>query len=231
MTDILEEIDQALRRERAAKLWKEYGPSVITGLVALVIFTGIFSAYNHWTFQKNQNQSALLIQALEQAMDAEALNASLKDLKGTHRALAMFHLAAARINDQKPQDAIALYREISVMRGVPDFWRDLAMLNAIRLEWDAHGDTAQAKAYIDALKPLLPVSKPWAHQAAIQAALIAGDGLKDYTQAMRYLNPVLNSPTAPASLKTRAQALDHIYAMRAAESKAAIVAPETETKG
>jgi hypothetical protein len=41
MVDIFEEVDEALQQERMAKLWREYGPWIIAGLVSIVLGTGL----------------------------------------------------------------------------------------------------------------------------------------------------------------------------------------------
>ena len=220
MSDILQEIDDAMKREKAEKFWKENGPTLVASAIALVVFTGIFSAWNAWKLNVNTKQTDLLVGALETQYPETALDAAAENLKGGHQSIAMLHNASIKAGASKTAEAIALYRDIAKDVSTPSLWRELATLNAVKLEWaDSENNADKAKALIADLKPLMNERKPWAKLAAIQAAMITADGLQDYTLASRYLAPVLNDEKTPATLKDRATALDHIYVIKADEKK------------
>lgn len=223
MSDLLQDIDEALRRERAEKFWKENGPSLVIGIIALIVFTGAFAAWNAWSLKGNTAQTSLLINALQTEYAATALDAAAQgSLKGSHKAIALIQSAGLKVQDKKFDEAIADYRAVSTDRSAPALWRELALLGAITVEWDRGADEAKAKTLLSDIQPLLKKGGTWSAQAAVLAATIAGDGLKDYKTALKYLGPVLSDATTPASLMERARALDHLYALRNAGTE-----PET----
>lgn len=214
MSDLLQEIDEALKRERAEKLWREYGPTLIAGIVLLVVLTGVFAGWNAWQEKHNIRQTNLLISALETPYPETALKAASTTLSGNHKALAQLQLAGYLAQNDKNDEALAQYQDIAAERGTPAVWRDLATLMAARLEWHDQIDEAKAKALLAGLKPLLNKNNPWRMHAAIQSALITGDSLGDYKGAVQLLADPVNNANTPASLQNRARALDHFYTMK-----------------
>lgn len=221
MTDILQEIDDALKRERAAKMWKEYGPSLMVGVVALVVFTGGFSFWNHYKMEQNVKRSNLLISALETQFQETALDAASNVLEGQHKSIALFQSAGLKAQDGRKTDAAAQYRTIIADASAPQTLRDLALINAVALDWEL--GAGEPAALLAEIKPLTARKGPWTKQAALQAALIAAEGMQDYKGALAYLHILTGDETTPATLQSRARALDHLYGMKAAL--------ETESKG
>lgn len=211
MTDLLQEVDDALRREKAEKFWKENGPYVIGGAIFLVIMTGIFATWNNYQQKAHMRQTDTLLMALEAQDPLTALQTSTKDMKGGYKALAELQEAGMQVQAKKTDAAITLYNQLSADSGAPSIWRDLATLMAVRLQWNGQMDQTQAKAMFDRVKPLTEKANPWHLQADIQAAMIAGDSLKDTKTALALLADPINDATAPASLRDRARALDHLY--------------------
>lgn len=230
MSDILQEIDDAMKREKAEKFWKENGPTLIVSAIALVVFTGIFAGWNSYKLKVNTRQTGLLISALETQFPETALDAATPSLKGSHKAIAMMQSAGIKAQNKKSAEAIALYRDIATDRSAPAMLRDLAVLNAVTLEWESGADATKAKSLLDELKPVTGAKDAWGKQASVQAALIAGDGLQDYKTALGYLATTTNDPATPPKLKERAMALEHIYTMKAT-TKAEAAAVTAEPKG
>jgi hypothetical protein len=220
MSDLLQDIDEAIKRENAEKFWKENGPYLLGGAVLLVLMTAVFTAYNTWQTNRNAQQTAIIVQAMQAKPPETALAESLKDLKGQHKAMAMLQLAGLQAQAGKTNEALKLYRDVAADRSLPSLWRDLATLNAARSEWNGTLDQAKAKALFDSLKPLTAAKNPWHLQAAIQAAMIAGDNLGDYDTAIKLLRGPITDPSTPPDLKARAQALDHLYLNTTAQHKA-----------
>lgn len=219
MSDLLQEIDEAMKREKAAQFWKENGPYIIGGAVLLVAMTGIFTAWNSWQLKKNTAQTNLLVSALSSPFPETALDAAAASLKGEHKAAAELHRAAYLIQANKNGDALAVLDALRKDGGAPALWRDLATLMAARLRFEKEADQAAAQDIVTSLKPLMKAGNAWQAQARIEAAIITADGLKDARAALEYLNPLLQDAGLPQTLKDRAQALDHLYGLRAAAQK------------
>lgn len=227
MSDLLQDIDEALKREKAEKFWRENSPYILGGAVALVIMTGAITAWQSWRNNVNEERTAAIVTAL----DAKENNAALlidagKTLKGPHKAIAELQAAGLLVKDGKNDEALKQYQAVAADSSASALWRDLATLMSVRLEWTPEVDEAKANTLYSQIKPLLSRNNPWHLHAALQAALIAGDSLKDYKAALSHLGEITNDETAPPALKERAKALNHVYAQRAGEKKAAA---ETET--
>jgi hypothetical protein len=48
MSDILREVDEAMRVEKMTRLWAEHGNTVIAAIVALILGTALSSGWNAW---------------------------------------------------------------------------------------------------------------------------------------------------------------------------------------
>lgn len=232
MSDLLQEIDSAIKQEKAEKFWRENGPYIIGGALALIALTGIFTAWNSWQLKIQTRQTGLLVSAMETPYPETALAAATQALDGKHKAMAQIQSAGLQAQKGESEAAIALYKTVAADRSAPAIWRDLATLMAVRLEWNSKLDQEKAKSLYNDLKPLLSDKNPWHLHAALQSAMIAGDSLGEYKAALGTLSLLLNNPQAPQSLKDRARALDHLYAMKlSAEKPAAKTPTPAEPKG
>lgn len=230
MSDLLKEIDEAVRRDKTEKFWKENGAYFLGGAVLLVLFTGIFTAWNGWKLKQNTAQTNLLVSAMSTPFPATALDLAAGSLKGGHKALARLHQASALLQDKKTEDAMAALKQVQADSSAPSIWRDLATLMAARMSFDESAGEEQARALYDSLAPLLDKDNPWQAPARMQAAIIAADGMKDYATALKQLNIVLQDSTLPATLQERARTLDHLYGLKAAQNKSENT-PLAESKG
>ena len=233
MSDLLKEVDDALRAEKMEKFWKENGPYILGGAVLLVLFTGMFTAYNNWQMSRNTKQTAIIVAAMQDKKPETALEASIKDLKGQHKAMALLQIAGLKLQDGKSDDALKLYQQVAADKSLPDLWRDLATMNAVRAEWSDKVDAAKAKDLFDRIKKLTDKDNPWHLQASVQAAMIAGDNLHDPKTAVQLLRAPLEDPLAPEALKAKARMLDHLYLNASANAEKSEVKPEpkAEPKG
>lgn len=211
MSDLLQEIDDALRAEKAEKFWKENGPYFLGGAVLLVLMTGIFTAYDTWKTNRNISQTSLIVHAMQTSAPEKALEESMQDLKGKHKAMAMLQVAGLKAQSGKAEEALKLYQEVAGDISLPSIWRDLATLTAVKTEWGKGVSEARAQDLFNQVKPLTAKDNPWHTQAAIQAAMIAGDNLHDPKTAVELLRGPLSDPNTPSSLKEKARSLDHLY--------------------
>ncbi len=234
MSDLLQEIDEAIRRDKAAKFWKENSVYILGGAIGVVLMTGVFTAWNTWTLKNNTRQTAVLVNALQTPHPETALQVAAQSLKGKHKAIAMIQAAGHLAQDNKGKDALVMLKQVSGDMTAPGIWRDLATLMSVRIAYDQGVDEAGAKSLYNDLKPLLSKQNPWEAEAQIQAAIIAGESMKDYKAALVHLNSPLTNKTVPDSLKERAAALDHLYSMKDAGQMPKEEKPEAkiqESKG
>lgn len=232
MSDLLQDIDNALKQEKAEKFWRENGPYIVGGAIALVLLTAAFTAWNSWQLKINTRQTNLLVSAMETPYPETALTAAAQALEGKHKAMAQLQAAGHQAKGGNTEAALGLYRAVITDGSAPEIWRDLATLMTVRLEWNASLDQAKAQDLYNDLKPLLAKNNPWHQHATLQAAMMTGESLGDYKAALSLLSGLLNDAEAPQSLKDRAKALDHLYAMALSQKTRAEKAPApVEPKG
>lgn len=211
MSDIFREVDEALQKEKAEKLWKEYGPILILAAVTLVLSTAAVTAYRSWDAWRSQQET----QKLLQAMTSENMPAALADIAGDTRdaqdAIARMTAAAAHGEKKEFEQAASLYGEIANDKGAPDVFRDLAAILQTRSLLMADPAKASDKQL---LENLLPIAKnddaAFQLQAKMDAALLYGEGQQDYASALSLLEG-LEDADISASLKEKAMALKHVY--------------------
>lgn len=219
MSDIFREVDEALQKEKVAKMWKEYGPTILMAAIVLVVATGAGTAYRSWTTQKNQTETSKLILAVEDKDSAASLERAASKAPDDLKAVALMN-AASRHADQKDfAKAGELYGQIADDKSVPSDLRDLAAIYYTRATLLAAGDKApDYKALAARLAPIAKNEKAaFKLQARLDAALLYGDGLKDYTKALGLLTGFDGDSTTD-SLKEKASALQHVYQYELSQS-------------
>lgn len=223
MSDIFREVDEAMQREKAAKMWKEYGPTLVLAAVVLVVGTGVGTAYRSWHSGHNKSETAELIQAADQKDIAAAMEKASADMKDGHRAVAEMNAAAKYAEAKNFAKAAELYGHVAGDKSAPDALRDLANILYVRSDMLATGDKADYKKLAAKIEPVAnDKNSPFQMQAKLDAALLYGDGLKDYTKALSFLDGLEGAKDdASDSLKEKASALKHVYQAELAASPAA----------
>lgn len=228
---LIQEVEESLKKERAEALWKEYGPWIIGGLVMAVVLTGAIVGWRDWNQQVNIEQTTQVLQALDQDDMNAALNEIAGDLRPGPAALARLNAAGLLLREGNREGALSHYQAVIAGRGTPAPFQDLATLMAVRTGWALEQDELAAEDNSGAAQPdywlrqLQPVwsnaRSPWRYHARLQAALILAHDQQDYAQAQNHLEHIINAESSPPSLQERARALAHIYGLRAATAAAA----------
>lgn len=212
MSDIFREVDEALQREKAAKFWKEYGPTLLAAAILMVTATALTTAYNAWNSSRNQDRTAQLVAAAEQPDIAAAMEQAGQDMGGGHKALALMNAASKYAAQKDYAKAAQAYDTVAADKSAPQDLRDLAMIFHTRAAILAAGDSApDYKALADRLLPVARNNKSsFRDQALLETATLYGNGLKDYTGALELLKG-FDAGSASDSLKEKASALKHVY--------------------
>lgn len=202
---LLREIDEELRQEHYAKLWQRYGSYVIAAAVALVVGVAGFQIWRSRDISiRTTNSEAYtlaerLIRQGKPDEAAAAFAALATDARGGYALLSRFQEAAVRANQDKAQEAAAIYREIAADKSVPETYREGAIVLGAFQELD----TAEPTALASRVTPLMTATNPWRHQAREilgLSALRAGDRDK----ARETFRALSQDATAPAGIRTRA---------------------------
>lgn len=202
MTDIFEEVDEALKKEKFEKIWEEYKTTIIACVAILIVGTGAGSAYHGWNNSRNGEETAKLLSALDQDNPDQALIEATTKTRNNHKAVGLLNAASLLKEENKTEEATKIYAELIETRSAPKTLRDLT-----RILYSQSGG-GDALTY---LKPLLADSKsPWQWHAKIEAAVSeANQG--NYNEALGYLKGFESQNNLPASLKQRGEALRHVY--------------------
>ena len=206
MADIFQEIDEDIRRDRFADLWKRYGVFVIAACVALVIGTGGWVAYREWResaridLAERYRAAAELAQANQPAQAAEAFAAIADDASEGYGMLARLRQAAAHAEAGDRTAALAAYDRVAEDAGVERAYRNLARLQAAMLL----ADQAPAAEVEERLEPLLANDNPWRNSARELKGLVAlREGRTE--EARQAFQAVVDDAAAPAAVRGRAQ--------------------------
>lgn len=206
MSDIFREIDEDLRRDRAADLARRYG-GVAAG-VALVVILGVggWRFMEHRAAQQAANAGVAFEQALKQLRDGgnaaagvSALEAIASQSAGGYRTLARFRLASQKAATDKAA-AIAAFDALAADSSLDGALRDLARIRAATIDVD----TASPEAIVKRMEGLAAPNSAWRSQARelIGLAWMKAGKLEE---AGRWFSQVAVDGEAPQSLRRRAQ--------------------------
>ena len=209
--NLFKEIDEDLRQERYAVLWKKYGNYLIGLAALLVVGVGGVQAWESWDLNRRADQSA----QFEQARSAAAANRvgdAINSLQGLaengtagYALLARFNQAGLLARSGNVAGAVQNYLAIATESGVDQIYRDLALVLATLHELD-RGDPP---LLIQRLAPLTEAANPWRHTAKeFTALLIRRQG--DNGRAGTLFRELADDATAPAGVRARAAEMSAI---------------------
>ncbi len=212
MSDIFREVDEALQQEKAARLWKEYGPTLMLAIVVLIASTAITTAYRSWNSHVNKGETAKLVMAAEDKDIAAAMEQATIDMDDGHKAIGLMNAASKAAASEDFAKAQTLYQRVADDKGAPKDLRDLSTILSVRARLLVKGK--EAPDYKAMAQPLSAIANstrsPFAKLAKLEAALLYGDGLKDYTAALNALQG-LDGQGLSESIKEKASALKRVY--------------------
>jgi hypothetical protein len=207
MSDIFQEVDEAVRREKLEKLWKRYGNFVIAAAVLVVLGVGAWRGYEWWEAKRAAEAGAAFDAAaelLEQGKSAEA-EAAFARLAGEgtagYRVLARLREAAA-LAPRDPQAAVAAYDAMAKDSSVSPVFQQLASLRAAIILVD----TAPLSEITRRLEPLAGPDGSFRHSAREVLALAAFKA-GDKAAAKKWFDAIASDVDTPQSLRARVDIL------------------------
>jgi len=167
MSDIFQEVEEDVRRERYEQLWHQYGNYIIGAAVALVLGVGGYQAWSAYDTSERQAVSDAYQKAQTVATSGTNVaqaETEFSELSNTgydgYATLAKFNLVNAYMAQGKRDQSIAMLRELTTS---PD--EMVSSVARLRLAW-AEAD-AQPRAEIQTLlEPLLVADSQWRFAAA-----------------------------------------------------------------
>lgn len=203
MADIFREIDEEVRRDKAAELWKKYG-WVVTAIAVLAV-VGV-AGWQFWLHRENQASQAVGAQleaALKSSRDGNGAQAEtiLKELSANapagYRQIARFRLAS-EAGKRDAAAGVAAFDALANDATLDQTFRDLAKLRAGILRVDL-APYAEVKA---SLEPLATPQGAWRHSAR-EFLGIAALKANLYDEAGRWFDAAITDPQVPQALRQR----------------------------
>lgn len=207
MADIFREIEEDLRRDKAAKVWERFQKPIIALAVLIVIAAGGWRFYENSRAKQAQEAGARYEAALQlsregKSAEAEtALGEIAKSGPPGYALLARFR-AAGESAARDPDGAVKIYDAIAAETGVDATLRDVARLRAAMIRVDQ----ADAGELQRRLEPLAQAGQPFRNSAR---ELLAVAALKrnDLDAAGKWLDMIVVDAQAPGEIRQRAEAL------------------------
>jgi hypothetical protein len=207
VSDIFNEVDEEVRRERLQALWKRYGNLVLAILILAVAAVGGWRGYQYWEAKKSAAAGAAYDAAVAldedgKGADAEAAFSSIAN-EGTqgYRTLARLRLAAT-MAQRDPKAAVAAYDAIAADASIGKVFQDLAGVRAGMLLVDS----ATLPELTKRLEPLAQAGGAFRHTARELLALAAVHA-SDRTAAKKWFDMVLGDAETPQGVRSRIDTL------------------------
>ena len=204
----IREVNEDLRAERQAELWKKYGNYVIGVAVGIVL---IVAGYQGWNaYDRNQkeqmaeqfNQATALVKAEKLDEGQRALASLANDGSKGYRVLARLQEAAIFAKKGDRAAATAVYWELADDNSVNQLYRGLAVvLGALNGVDDIGADQLKQR-----LLPLTNAQNPWRHSALeLMAVVEMKAGNRD--KALETFKMLAEDATSPQGVRNRATQL------------------------
>jgi hypothetical protein len=204
LSDIFQEVDEDLRRERALKLWQKYGNYIIGAAVLVVAATAGFVAWRDYDRKQAEAGAAQYIAAIDQVQAgqpsaAPAIAHVAQEGRGGYAVLARMQEAALKARGGDAAGAAAIYRNVAADSGADRELRDAAALLATLVQADS-SNLAEIERQVAAVAT---PNSPWRHIAWEIMALAAAKA-GNLEQARSFYTRISDDPGAPAGLRARA---------------------------
>lgn len=211
MSDIFQEVDEDLRRDRTTQFMKRYGGILGTVAVLLVAGTAGWQGWRGWQTSQAEAETGRLVGALTQAAGGpqkgiEALTAYAGAAPANLAVLARLTEAALHVEEGKTAEALAVYDSIAASTVADPVYRDLATLLSV-MHQVGSGDPAQLQLR---LQPLTLDASPWRFSAREMAALLAARS-GDRERARTLFKQLADDSLAPSGVRSRAADLAALY--------------------
>ena len=202
MSDIFQEVEEDVRRERYEQIWKKYGNYIIAAAAVVVLAVAGYQAWQRYDLSQRQKVSDRVREASQAVQTgnmtkAESDFAALtKDAPSGYATLAKFHLAGAYLAQGKRDPAIALLRELAASSDPI-----ISSTARLRLAWTL-AEASPKSEIVTLLEPLMAADNPWRFTASEVLAYVDLRG-GARAQAQAEYQKLSQDAAAPASLRQR----------------------------
>lgn len=207
MSDIFQEVDEEVRREKLKQLWERHSNLIVALALLVVLAVGGWRGYDWWETKKAAESGAafeaavLLAEGGKQA-EAQAAFAKLANEGSSgYRILARFR-EAAELARTDPPAAVQAYAALAADSSLGVSLQDLAAVRGGLLLVD----TAPLAELTSKLEPLTAADRPFRHTAREILALAAWRS-GDAAAAKRWFDLIATDAETPAGMRQRMDVL------------------------
>jgi hypothetical protein len=207
VSDIFQEVDEEVRREKLQQLWERHSNLIVALALLVVLAVAGWRGYEWWELKKasesgTQFEAAIALAEGGKQAEAQAAFAKIaQDGSSGYRILARFR-EAAELAKTDPAAAAKLYASIAADSGLDRALRDLAATR----EGMVLVDTAPLAELTAKLEPLTAADRPFRHTARELLALSAWRN-GDTAAAKRWLDLIATDAETPAGTRARMEVL------------------------
>ena len=222
---LLQEVDEAVRKDRLDTIMQRYGRWIIGGVLAALIAFGGYLFWNHRQDAARGEQAEELIAAFEKlgANQPRAASADLEKLAASgapaYRAVAQMQEANIKAQAGDLKAAATLMAKVAADTKLDQALRDLALIRQTAFEYD----TLKPEAVIARMKPMVDAKDPassWFASAA-ELSATAHYQLGQFDQAGALYGRIAKSPGVAKSLQSRSVQMAGMLGVDAVADKAA----------
>jgi hypothetical protein len=136
VSDIFQEIDNELRRDRLSRFWDQNGLVIIVASVALVLVVAVSVIFSSWRASQNEASSERYEQLLERLDGASidekisALETFIREEDRGYKVLSQMRLAALMAETGDYETAARMFEEVAANGQLPLAVRDYAILQS-----------------------------------------------------------------------------------------------------
>ena len=217
MSDIFNEVDEEVRRERLTRLWEQYGNYLIALCVLVVVGVGAWRGYEWWQAKQAAQSGAAFEQAAALAeagksQEAEAAFAKLTaDGTASYRVLAGLR-EAEELGRTDSKAAVARFDKVAADKSAGPVIQDLAAIRAGYLLVDS----APYAEIRTRLEPLTASDRVFRHSAREILALSAWKS-HDLAAAKQWTDLIVTDPQTPSGMRSRVEVLSQLISAASAK--------------
>ena len=206
MSEIFREIDEEVRRDKALKVWRDYGKFIVAAALAVVI--GVAGGVGWKNYQHSQrtedgaryDEVVRLLVGDQADIAAQRFALLAEDAGAGYAALARLREAEALAQAGDETGAVAALDRLAADSSADQALRDLAaLLAALRLMDEASIEDIEGR-----LEPLLREGSPWRASAREMTAVVALRGGQQ-GRAVAIYTALAEDASTPLTIRTRAR--------------------------
>jgi hypothetical protein len=205
VADIFKEVDEDLRRDNAAKVWKKYGAYIVGAAVAVILAVAGVQAWRAYDLDRRSKLSDQFAAALESVAKGEtaAAQSALRQLgdpaAGGYRSLAALEEARILADSGDVAGAVAIWDQIAETSSLGPGLQTAAVILSVMHQIDS-GDATSLRTR---LEPLTAEGQPY-RAAALELSALLALRQGDAEAARAFYGTIADDRAAPAGARARA---------------------------